>query len=94
MKILGLSLRTPGLSDLPMVVLTLVLAIAITGFAMRFLGWDIAQASAALFGAAGAALALASGVSVKDHGVRGAIVVAGFSVVSVLAALAVHALLK
>lgn len=94
MRMLGLTLRTPGLSDIPMVVLTMVLAIAITGFAMRFLGWDIAQASAALFGAAGAALALASGVSVKDHGVRGAIVVGGFSVLSVCAVLVVHAVLN
>ena len=74
-----------------MVVLSPLLAIAVTGLSMRYLGLDIAQVSAALFVVTGAAPSLDGDVSVKEHCVRGAIVVVGFSVSWVLAGLAVHA---
>ena len=61
MRILGLQLSTPGLSELKVVVLTMALAITLTGISIRYWGWDLAQASVAMFVAAGGASAFASG---------------------------------
>jgi|LNAP01.1.fsa_nt_gb hypothetical protein len=66
MKIFGVQLHTPGLADLHMTVIILLSAVVCSGLAMRFLGWDIAQVSAILFGSTAAAIATACGV---DEGV-------------------------
>lgn len=75
MRIFGVQLHTPGLAKLPMAVIIQLLAIVCSGLAMRFLGWDVAQVSAILFGSTAAAIAIACGVDVRSHGLRGVLVV-------------------
>lgn len=65
MKAFGVQLHTPGLADLPMAITVLVSAVVCSGLAMRFLGWDIAQVNAILFGSTAAAISTACGVDVR-----------------------------
>lgn len=92
MKIFGVQLHTPGLADLPMAVIILVAAVVCSGLAMRFLGWDIAQVSAILFGSAAAAIATACGVDVRSHGLRGVLVVLVIMVALVATTVGLHRL--
>lgn len=87
MQFLGLKLRTPGVSDLPMLALVIAVSIAACVLSMRALGWDIGQASAILFGGAGGAIATACGVDVRKDGLRGVLAIVFF--MAVLVALAI-----
>ena len=66
MTLFGVRLRAPGLADLPITVLILVVGIAVSSFA---------GSSAIAFGFAGAAIATACGVNAREHGLRGLLVV-------------------
>ncbi|MBU4630930.1 hypothetical protein HRJ41_25995 (plasmid) [Pseudomonas sp. BF61] len=92
MKIFGVQLHTPGLADLPMAVIILLTAVVCSGLAMRFLGWDIAQVSAILFGSTAAAIATACGVNVRSHGLRGVLVVLVIMVALVATTVGLHRL--
>lgn len=94
MNVLGIPLRTPGLSDLLMVALILALASAVGAFCMGYMGWTASEASTAVLGSAGGAMAVACGVSVKEQGLRGALVVCAFVVAAVLVTAALIQLLK
>jgi hypothetical protein len=94
MNILGLQLHSPHILDLPMVLVMLVVTIALSALAVHFLGWDITQVSAILFGASGAVIANACGVDVRKHGLRGVIVTTLFSAVLVVLAVAIRPLLR
>ncbi|MDU4254582.1 hypothetical protein [Pseudomonas sp.] len=89
MEFLGLKLRTPGIHDLPMLVVVLALSIAAYVLSMRLFGWDIGQASAILFAGAGGALAAAFGIDVRKDGLRGALATLLFMVVLVALAIVV-----
>lgn len=90
MKIFGVQLRTPGLTDLPLAGIILISAIVCSGLAMRFLGWDMAQVSAILFGSTAAAIATACGVDVRSHGLRGVLVVLLMMVALVATTVGLH----
>lgn len=92
MKVFGVQLHTPGLSDLPMAAIILVSAVVCSGLAMRFLGWDIAQVSAILFGSTAAAIATACGVDVRSHGLRGVLVALVIMVALVATTVGLHRL--
>lgn len=94
MKLFGVQLHTPGLADLPLAVIILVSAVACSGLAMRFLGWDIAQVSSILFGSAAAAIATACGVDVRSHGLRGLLVVVVIMVALVATTVGLHRLIN
>lgn len=94
MKILGLQLHSPHILDLPMVLVMLGVTIALSVLAVRFIGWDVTQLSAVLFGAGGAVIANACGVDVRKHGLRGVIVTALFSAVLVGLAVAIQLLFR
>ncbi|WP_411566768.1 hypothetical protein ACLIN3_27485 (plasmid) [Pseudomonas orientalis] len=94
MKIFGVQLHTPGFADLPITVIILLSAVVCSGIAMRFLGWDIAQVSAILFGSTAAAIATACGVDVRSHGLRGVLVVLVIMVALVATTVGLHRLLN
>ena len=81
MTLLGVRLRAPGLADLPITVLILVVGIALSSLA-----GSLAIAS----GFAGAAIAVACGVNAREHGLRGLLIVMVISValVAIVAAFA------
>lgn len=83
MTLLGVRLRAPGLADLPITVLILVVGIALSSLA-----GSLAIAS----GFAGAAIAVACGVNAREHGLRGLLIVMVISV-ALVALVAAFALL-
>jgi hypothetical protein len=68
MKIFGVQLRQPALSDLPLVAFILVFAAALVALSMFALGWDIGQASAIIYGFTAVAIASSCGVDFREHG--------------------------
>lgn len=94
MKIFGVPLRRPALSDLPMVAFILVFAAALVGVSMLGLGWDIGQVSAIIYGFTAAAIATACGVDFRAHGVRGLLVAVLIMVALVGSTVALHLLFK
>lgn len=90
MKILGVQLRQPRLSDIPMAAFTLGLAAALVGFCMLVLGWDIGQASAIIYGFTAATIATACGVDFWEHGFRGLLVVVLIMVALAATTLCLH----
>jgi len=80
MTLFGVPLRTPGVADLPLAILTLICGIAVG---------SLTGSNAILFGFAGGALATACGVSAREHGFRGllAVLVISIALVAVTAGL-------
>ncbi|MNJ49871.1 hypothetical protein D3C77_451260 [compost metagenome] len=74
MQMFGVPLHSPQRADLPLLVVTLVLAIAGTGLVMHFLNWNLAQSSGILVGASASAISTACGVDLRTHGFRGLLV--------------------
>lgn len=93
MKILGVQLRQPRLSDIPMAAFTLGLAAALVGFCM-LVGWDIGRASAIIYGFTAAAIATACGVDFWQHGFRGLLVVVLIIVALAATTVALHLMLN
>jgi len=94
MKIFGLQLRQPMLSDLPLAVFILVFAAALVALSMFVLGWDIGQASAIIYGFTAVAIATACGIDFRRHGFRGLLVVVLIMVALVATTVGLHLMLK
>lgn len=90
MKMLGIKFRLPVLSDLPGLACILGLAAALVVFCMRVLGWDIGQTSAIIYGFSAAGIATASGVNLREHGLRGLLVVVLILVAMVASTIGLH----
>lgn len=74
MQIFGVSIHSPRRADLPLLVVTLALAIAGTGLVMHFLDWGLAQSSGILVGVSASAISTACGVDLRTQGLRGLLV--------------------
>lgn len=94
MKIFGVQLRQPALSDLPLVAFILVFAAALVALSMFALGWDIGQASAIIYGFTAVAIANACGIDFREHGFRGLLVVVLIMVALVASTVGLHLILK
>lgn len=94
MKILGIQLRQPSLSDLPMAALILGLAAALVALCMLVFGWGIGQASTIIYGFTAAAIGAACGVDVREHGFRGLLIVVLIIVALVASSVGLHLMLS
>lgn len=94
MKVLGIQLRQPALSDLPMVAFTLAVGAVLIGICMLALRWDIGQASAIIYGFTATAIATACGVDFREHGFRGLLVAVLVMVALVATTVGIHLMLK
>lgn len=93
MKIFKVPLHFPRRADLPLFVILLIVGAACSGVAIHLFDWSLPQASAILFGCAGAAIATACGVDLVTHGLRGILIVVMIEIALVAAAAAVIYLL-
>lgn len=93
MKILGVQLRQPSISDLPVAALILGPTAALVAFCILVLGWDMGQASTIIYGSTAAAIANACGVDVREHGLRGLLVVVLIMVSLVVSTVGLHLML-
>lgn len=73
MKVFGVQLRSPGLTDLPVVVFSLACSVGFALVLIMGFGLDLAQVSGVIFGFAAAGIASACGVGF-EHGLRGMLI--------------------